>query len=90
VLGKTQRVIQRASLITSTLDRLEIAVHPAEPFPTVEVQLPPTASRYLLERDDSYEVLLLVLQREEDTQMVGFRPLEDGGDEQQPTGSGPS
>ncbi len=88
LLGKTQRVIQRASLITSTLDRLEITVHPAEPWSTVEIQLPPVPSRYLLERNKHYEVLLLALQRPEDTQLVGFRPRS--GDDVEASSSDPS
>lgn len=93
LLGRAQKVMGRATLITSTMDRLEVTLHPTEAWPTVELQVPPGPSRYLLERSDSYEVLLLALERRENVRLVGFRPNSGGGDqlvpERGPTASDP-
>jgi hypothetical protein len=89
LLGRTQKVVGRATLITSSMDRLEVALHPAEPWPTVELELPPAPSRYLLDRSDGYEVLLLALVRRDHVRLVGFRPCP-GGDDEGPTASDPT
>jgi len=87
VLGRAQKVMGRATLITSTMDRLEVSLHPAEAWPTVEVQAPPGPSRYLLQNSDRYEVLLLALERRENVRLVGFRPRS--GSDAKPTASDP-
>jgi len=81
LLGTTQKVMGHATLITSSMDRLEIALQPADPWPTVDIEVPPAPSRYLLKADKSYEVLLLALARPDHVQLVGFRPHTRGGDE---------
>ena len=89
LLGETQKVMGRATLITSSMDRLEVALHPAEPWPTVEVELPPGPSRYLMDHGGQFEVLLLALEQREHVRLMGFR-LHDPGDEKATTGSDPS
>jgi hypothetical protein len=93
LLGTTQKSMGHATLITSSMDRMEIALHPAEPWPTVEIEVPPAPSRYLLQTGKRYEVLLLALDRPDHVQLLGFRPHDRGdGDEDagETTGSDPS
>jgi len=89
LLGRTRKVMGHATLITSTLDRVEVALHPAEPWPTAEVQVPPGPSRYLLDHHGAYEVLLLASERREHVRLLGFRP-HDREDDAGATASDPN
>ncbi len=81
LLGRAKRVMGRATLITSSMDRLEVTLHPTEPWPTVEVEVPPAPNQYLLASSKRYDVLLLALKRREHVQLVGFRPQDSEDNE---------